>query len=1164
MGVVYLARQASLGRLVALKMLPADLAGDEVALARFRREVRHLARCDHPNIVKVLASGTMPDGRPYYTMEYVPGCDLEHTWRELTGTDGRASASSLGQSTWARAVLQASRKRRQETTGRTTPAAAAGPTEPPALPLPPLPELPSADDDPGGYVRRVVQLARDAALALQAVHDQEIVHRDVKPANLMLTPDASRVVLMDFGLAKGQSLALTASRAAGFVGTLRYAAPEQLAAATLKVGPAADVRALGCVLWELLTRRRLFADAADETQLAQRVHDEDVPRLRTVDPGLDRDLEAIVARATERRVGDRIATAALLAEYLQLYLEGKPLPIRPPGTGEMMMRWVRGHLPLVGTALVAALAILATVVVAFVEILGSRAEAYHSAHDAHQRSAELLREKGLGLCRQGDTARGTLWLVRSLRVGPFDEGEFRAGVRADLGAWCRRLPALAAVQPCTREVACRVAAISPDGKKVLVGGDDGAAQLWLRATGEPAGEPLRHGGPVLGVAFAPDGAMVATGSADRTARVWRAERGEPIGPPLSHDGAVNAVAFSPDGKALATGCADRSVRFWDAATGRPTGKALTTESPVAALAFSRDGRLLLVGGEDGTARLWDVVLAEPLGNALRHGGAVRAAAFSPDGKRVLTGSADHTARLWEADPGRALGPPLPHEGPVNAVAFSPDGTMLLTAAGREPSSARLWWADQTLSTDMGRPLGLYLHHPAPVLAVAFGERGEAIHTADAAATARDWQGARELPAGASVNQAADWVEAVTGLALDGGEVHHLTTDNWRRRATEAGPAGGPLADAVRPDLGPAAVAPNKGAGRLPAAEFDAEYAKLTKEQDAIGSRISEGLRRAFTGGLKVSITDIYFWSRRQAEVRWGRRQRGEESVAALRDHATRMQVFEQMTTRLRDSGARDVTDWDLSAVKFFRLEADYWLLIVEEKDQPGLDEKRATLARQRGELARQMYDGRLRDVKQLGLAVDVEDLYDWSRRWPDAEGDAIDLASAKIAPLEQHLSRMRDLQKLVESLVEDGSRVVSEADVAKVRFYGLEAELLLSRARGDPLVQPARECRALAPQVYETTWGRYSGGRPSPRLREETYLWSRRWVEALRAMSDQRAAHELACAEHLERMKKLLARATDALEKGERDVTVTDLDAAQFYVCEAQICLLEARQKALP
>ena len=107
MGVVYLARQLSLGRLVALKMLPADLEGDEVSLARFRREMRALARCDHPNIVKVLSNGIMPDGRLYYAMEYVPGCDLEQVWRELSreGKSATGGASKLGDTTFARAVL---------------------------------------------------------------------------------------------------------------------------------------------------------------------------------------------------------------------------------------------------------------------------------------------------------------------------------------------------------------------------------------------------------------------------------------------------------------------------------------------------------------------------------------------------------------------------------------------------------------------------------------------------------------------------------------------------------------------------------------------------------------------------------------------------------------------------------------------------------------------------------------------------------------------------------------------------------------------------------------------------------------------------------------------------------------------------------------------------
>jgi eukaryotic-like serine/threonine-protein kinase len=394
MGVVFLARQLSLGRLVALKMLPADLAGDEVALSRFKRELRLLARCDHPNIVMILDSGTMPDGQLYYAMEYIPGCNLDQVWRELSGSDRPADASTLSGSSWRQAIHSASRKAREQASQRASPASATPKSpDPPVLPLPPLPDLPSVPDDPGGYTYRVVTLIRDAALALQAIHDQDIVHRDVKPANLMLTPDGSRVVLMDFGLAKGQSINLTSTRSGGLLGTLRYAAPEQLAAASLKVGPTADVRGLGVVLWELLTRRRLFGESGDERDLSERIYNQDVPALRAIDPTFSRDLEAIVARATERRATDRIATAGKLAEYLQLYLDGLSLPIRPPTTAEMVGRWIRAHRPLVGSAAAAALAIILTAVIAFVLITRSRNEKAELAERETKAVEDLTRSQ---------------------------------------------------------------------------------------------------------------------------------------------------------------------------------------------------------------------------------------------------------------------------------------------------------------------------------------------------------------------------------------------------------------------------------------------------------------------------------------------------------------------------------------------------------------------------------------------------------------------------------------------------------------------------------------------------------------------------------------------------------------------------------------------------
>lgn len=389
MGVVYLARQMSLGRTVALKMLPADLAADEVALARFRREMRALSRCDHPNIVKVLASGTMPDGQMFYTMEYVQGCDVEQFWRELSSSpSGRTEQEMMS---WSGALRTASAKNRRGlltrfgNSKRGTPAdSSQQPIEGdiPELPLQPIPELPEVENQVDAYQRHIANLIKDAARALQTVHAQNIIHRDVKPANLLLNADGSRIVLMDFGLAKGDAQSMTATRAGGFLGTLRYSAPEQLAAATLSVGPQADVRALGVTLWELLTRCRLFEEAEDEKQLAMWVHERDVPLVRTIDPSLDPDLEAITARATERRTADRIQSADQLADYLQMYLDGESLPIRPPSSAELMRRWIREHKGLVASVATAAAVILISVVTAFILINSARSDAVLARNDA--------------------------------------------------------------------------------------------------------------------------------------------------------------------------------------------------------------------------------------------------------------------------------------------------------------------------------------------------------------------------------------------------------------------------------------------------------------------------------------------------------------------------------------------------------------------------------------------------------------------------------------------------------------------------------------------------------------------------------------------------------------------------------------------------------------
>ncbi|MEM9021205.1 MAG: protein kinase [Planctomycetota bacterium] len=414
MGVVYLARQSSLGRVVALKTLPGDLSSNERALARFRREMRVLGSCEHPNIVKLLDSGTLADGQIYYTMEYVPGADLEQVWKELSKSAGNSDVTSTPGTAFASALDAASHSKRSEVKTRyqrtVNPLGRQFDDDGEKMDLPdlPLPDLPQVLRDEGGDyrqdLRHILGLMSDACRALHTVHQQGVIHRDVSPGNLMVTPDGQRIVLMDFGLAKGGGASQTVSVGAGFMGKLRYAAPEQLASAVLDIGPAADVRGLGATLWEMITHKRLFEDAQDERSLATMIHQRDVPRLREVDPGFDRDLEAIVARACERESPKRIQSAEDLADYLDMYLMGEPLPIRPPTTSEIMLRWVRRKKALVGS-LVFGISVIALILVLSFRAINEKAEEAFAA----QRSAEAARAESEASAEQLKQSLGNIF-----------------------------------------------------------------------------------------------------------------------------------------------------------------------------------------------------------------------------------------------------------------------------------------------------------------------------------------------------------------------------------------------------------------------------------------------------------------------------------------------------------------------------------------------------------------------------------------------------------------------------------------------------------------------------------------------------------------------------------------------------------------------------------
>ncbi|MDY0168409.1 MAG: protein kinase [Thermoguttaceae bacterium] len=297
MGVVYEAVQESLGRRVALKVLPESYSSSSSALRRFRREAQAAARLHHPNIVSVFGVGEH-EGRHFYVMEYIEGRDLDAVFNEIR------------------------RFREAETPG--------------AAPW-----------------RDAAAIGVQAAAALHYAHQQGTLHRDVKPGNLIL--DRNRNVwITDFGLAK-----LTdqddLTQPGDVVGTLRYMAPEQLEGRT---DVRSDVYSLGLTLYELLTLRRAF-EAPSRHELIHQVSFHDPPHPRTVVPDIPRDLETIVLKAIAREPGHRYQTAGELADDLQRFLDDRPIRARRISSLEHAWRWCRRNPALATSSTVALLLLIA-------------------------------------------------------------------------------------------------------------------------------------------------------------------------------------------------------------------------------------------------------------------------------------------------------------------------------------------------------------------------------------------------------------------------------------------------------------------------------------------------------------------------------------------------------------------------------------------------------------------------------------------------------------------------------------------------------------------------------------------------------------------------------------------------------------------------------------
>jgi serine/threonine protein kinase/lipopolysaccharide biosynthesis regulator YciM len=341
MGVVYEAEQLALNRRVALKVLPFAGALDGRQLQRFRHEAQAAAQLHHPHIVPVYFVGC-DRGVHYYAMQLIDGRTLADVIAELRGPGPPTGPPAPG---GARAE--------PGPWGEAAPGGARNTTAPsPATPRPPGARGAHADTAPGAaaatqrsradraYVRTVARWGVQAAEALDHAHEQGVVHRDVKPANLLIDAKG-HLWVTDFGLAHCQTEAsLTLS--GDLVGTLRYMSPEQALGKRLPVDHRTDVFSLGATLYELLTLRPAF-DGRDRAEILRQIACDDPRPPRRWDRAIPAELETIVLKALEKAPDGRYATAQELADDLRRWLEDKPIRARRPSLRQRLDKWVRRH-----------------------------------------------------------------------------------------------------------------------------------------------------------------------------------------------------------------------------------------------------------------------------------------------------------------------------------------------------------------------------------------------------------------------------------------------------------------------------------------------------------------------------------------------------------------------------------------------------------------------------------------------------------------------------------------------------------------------------------------------------------------------------------------------------------------------------------------------------
>jgi serine/threonine protein kinase len=610
MGLVLEAFDSKLQRNVALKVLDPVLADDETARQRFCREARAAASITHENVVAVHQVERSGDASlPFLVMQLINGESLEQ---------------------------RLAREKK--------------------LPL-----------------REVVRIGMQAAHGLVAAHAQGLIHRDIKPGNILLEPPHDRVKLTDFGLARAaEDVKLTRT---GFVsGTPLYMAPEQALGG--EPDHRSDLFSLGAILYEMCAGQPPFTGTSALMILRQIAETKHRP-IRELNPAIPDWFADTIDSLLAKKPADRIQTAAHLAELLDYewaLLKTTSEDVPTVCAIEERKRTIRNRWIAAGVAATfLTLGLLGGMFLANRNGTGSALPAVAAVAPAVS-SAEPLAVLSAN--------SGAVW---SVSFSPDNKKVAMAVEDGRVRLWDLTSKSVTSTLMAHRSIVWATQ-FSPNGELLATAGDDGLIKLWQPSLPEP-GKTLQQTNAVRGLVFSNDGKMLYTGGRDGGLRVWSLDADGPA-VEAQQPGAVYAVALSPDNETLGTAGNDKVVRLWNARTLTEKLSLEGSTGPILGLAFNHDGKRVASAGWDHMVRIWDAGSGQPVKSWEGHDGDIWGIAYSPDGTKLVTGGHDGAVKLWNAETGDLLATYLGHKIAIHTVAFSADGTLI--ASGGRDGAVRIW------------------------------------------------------------------------------------------------------------------------------------------------------------------------------------------------------------------------------------------------------------------------------------------------------------------------------------------------------------------------------------------------------------------------------------------------------------------------------------------